>query len=304
METQLHLPETAYPPRVSQECKEFTDFVLSWLNFPDVSKEELTQWTQMFFPILYSSREDFKVTLEQVASWFNSEEFNVFKLLQRNFKENKDFRIVYQKRGLQGRGAPKRTIFLSNDCFQELCQLSRSSKGKLCRRFYIAIASAYREYFDRKRRSRISHETEEERDFKQKPLDSHTLPQGPGCYIIQIDYKGRITYKVGATENIRRRFAELSNNHIHGKLSLRKWEPCEEDPFFESCLHAALRKYEVENEMFEVDYAKIEGAFEVCRRKMKEVEIEVDSIPSSTSPDPFEIHAQLKIPKKSRRDRK
>src|SRR5438067_13501084 len=97
-----HKEKANFPYVVSQECEEFVNFVLSWLEIPNVSQGEIIKWILMFFPVLYSNRKNFNITLEQVASWFGSEEFNVFRLLERNFEEGKDFQIVYQKRGLQG----------------------------------------------------------------------------------------------------------------------------------------------------------------------------------------------------------
>ena len=78
------------------------------INTPGRSQKELIRWSVLFFPVLYGTRTDFKITLEQLASWFGTEEFNLFRMLQRNFKLGIDYQITYTKRGLQGAGAPKR----------------------------------------------------------------------------------------------------------------------------------------------------------------------------------------------------
>ena len=52
--------------------------------------------------------------------------------------------------------------------------------------------------------------------------------------------------------------------------------------------------------MFEVDYEKVERAFDICRTKMKEILQEIDMVPSAPTPDPFEIHQSLRVPKHKR----
>jgi anti-repressor protein len=83
------------------------------------------------------SNQEFAVYFEDAWQWLDySRKDNAKSTLIKNFEENVDY-IISLNVQEKSKGRPSEDIYLTKDCFKQLCMLSNTEKGKAVRLYYI-----------------------------------------------------------------------------------------------------------------------------------------------------------------------
>jgi len=101
------------------------------------------------FVNLYDSNienNDFIIDIERVSKWLNIIRGNIKKTLSETYHENIDYRITINK--LITAGRPRETIFLTSDCFKNICMLSKTINSKDVRTNFIQLEKHIYKYKD------------------------------------------------------------------------------------------------------------------------------------------------------------
>ena len=123
----------------------------------NIMKQEFNTFEQNLFLasfctyLQYDQYKDFVVQLDKIWEWLGYSRIDPCKrTLISNFKENYDF--IIEKSAPQFGGAVlnggqnKETIKLTVNCFKELCLLTRTSKAKEVRKYYIKLEEVFHKF--------------------------------------------------------------------------------------------------------------------------------------------------------------
>lgn len=103
-----------------------------------------------FFSIAKESYNDNDISIdfEKVTLWLNVKKGNLKRLLIANFQEKYDYKLNKIKVNNKVRSGSNYVdqIYITPDCFKELCMLSQTPKAKEVRRYYLSIEKLIRKY--------------------------------------------------------------------------------------------------------------------------------------------------------------
>ena len=250
---------------MNSSLAEFVDYVYEILDIP--LDNEYDRNVLETFILTVENGEKFPINLDDVIDWLEITPQKIRITLERSYKPEIDYtkKLVTNKNGRK-----KYEIFISNDCFKELCLRTKSAYGELIRKYFIVVEKMYREYMVS---GILNRRRADNYDYEEKGYKPSKFPLGNCVYILRIVKDSIITYKIGFTDNMNRRFAEHRRN-IPGKLEIILFEMFKHHIFLESCVHSFLEDYEIPTvstkgrnltEIFETDIDKIKAIIEKCR---------------------------------------
>lgn len=240
--------------------EEFIEFVIE--NYPTrLNRPETIEFVTDFIYSIHSNN-DFEISIRDVSKWLKVHEWALKDTIYRSYKKDIDYIIDQQ----QTNGRPQQDIYLTVDCFKEVCMKSNSKRGELVRKYFIMIENAYREYLFGAIRNRRRFDNE---DYGDKKYQNKKYPLGNCVYIIRIDYSGAMSYRIGLTKNLSRRLSEHRRT-FSGNVKLILYKYYEYNEFLESCIHRFLHKGRKRNdndnlvEIFESDVPIIIKLLSAC----------------------------------------
>lgn len=247
----------------SNAITEFIEYIYDLDDFPN--KHSLSDKLIGEFITIIANNEDFTIKLEDTAKWLNTKECALKQTLSKSYTINDDYIVI--KSEIIKKGRPKDHVFLTIDCFKRLCLRSKTKQSEIIRSYFILIEDMYREYMTNKIYNRQQLESGDVRQFKK----TKKLPVGHCVYVIKITQPNQqALYKIGRTNNINRRFKELSRE-IYGKLEIVIHEIFEEHIFLEICTQSFLKKFKKEelSEVYETDLDTIKLWLNDCKQYRK-----------------------------------
>lgn len=192
---------------------------------------------------------DFAIDFYRVVLWLKVRRENLKRLLISHFEEEYDYIIEVEKVKHRTGASIRENIFLTSNCFKELCMLSRTEKAKEVRKYFIAMENLVKRY----------HDTIKEQMYKKigillKNQKPKTKIEGGVVYILEAQNSDVTLYKIGKTVGLKNRL----NTYNSGNAN-------EVEPLFilkvkdvlavEACVKKAIRKYQYRKykEIFEID---------------------------------------------------
>ena len=102
----------------------------------------------------------FNINLDIVSKWLTVQKVHLKRLLINNFEKDYDYVIEFIRLiHSNGKGSTrKENIFLTSDCFKELCMLSQTRKAREVRKYFLSVEkllSRYHHYIETNLRSKI-----------------------------------------------------------------------------------------------------------------------------------------------------
>lgn len=224
------------------------------------------------FVAIAQSSDPFLISAHDLAGWLDLRVHHVTRLLK-CYVRGEDYVTVEEPP--QG-GRPRQAVLLSTNCFKRVLLRMRGRKAEQLRTYFILTEQMYRDGMEHNisRRVHLGDEeasvTAEKRDEAKRPRIL-TVPDGEeGVYVIEINDRGRVTYKVGWTAHLPGRFQELQGVHT-GRLRLAHWRPACAAVYEEMCVHDMLSRDEVDQEVFATELPLILKALDICEASRKQM---------------------------------
>ena len=89
------------------------------------------------------------INFDLVVKWLEVLKSNLTRLLINNFE--KDFDYTFEKKHIKRKTTGATTvsiIFITPNCFRELCMLSQTIKAKLVRKYFIEMENIVKKYYE------------------------------------------------------------------------------------------------------------------------------------------------------------
>ena len=103
-----------------------------------------------FFDIVNESYNDndLSIDFDKIVAWLDVIKANLKRLLVANFREKYDYILEKNivKNSIGNRYHTVEKIYVTPDCFKELCMLSQTAKAKEVRQYYLSIEKLIRKY--------------------------------------------------------------------------------------------------------------------------------------------------------------
>lgn len=222
-----------------------------------------------FFNIAKEYYDDSELSIDfnVVIKWLNVTKGNLKRLLIKHFTEKYDYIIdKIKEKNKNGNGAHYyENIWITPDCFKEICMLSLVSKGKLIRQYYLSIEKLIKKY----------HYYIEDQLYKKiNLLEKNQKPKinikGGIIYFFKALNQIKIDdledlYKIGETENVKNRFKNYNSglaNNIEPLFILE----VNNLKTVENCIKNLLREYQYRKykEIYQINVDALKLVFFNC----------------------------------------
>lgn len=223
-----------------------------------------------FFYISKETYDDneFSIDINIVIKWLDVRKDNLKRLLVNNFTQDLDYIIdTIKKININSRGASYvENIWLTPDCFKELCMLSQSFNAKEVRKYYLSIEKLLRQY---------NHYIQERMYKKINLLTTNQKPKldihGGLIYFfealnnIKIDELEEDILKLGKTGGVKNRFKTYNSQNANDIEPLFILEVDNIDAV-ESCIKNLLPEYQYRKnkEIYQISVEALKAVFVNC----------------------------------------
>ena len=216
-----------------------------------------------FFNISKESYRDnqFIINFDIVVKWLNVQKQHLKRLLVKHFEEKYDYILNNVKIKNKNRGSNyKHIIYLTPDCFKELCMISQTAKAKEVRKYYLSIEKLMKKY----------HQHIEDKLYKElgllKKNQKPKVDKKRGIvYILKALNTTTSVYKIGRTKNLNKRMNNYNADKANDIEPLFILEVDDIDKV-ESCIKLLVKdfKYRKYKEVYEIDFNILKSAFFRC----------------------------------------
>jgi phage anti-repressor protein len=205
---------------------------------------------------------DLVIDLDKVVKWLKTRKDKLKETLVSSYKKNVDYKIIKNiKKGKGSGGSNKELILITPDCFKRICQLTRSSKGDLVRDYFIQLEvmiNKYKDYIIDGLNRKIR-----KLENNQKP---YINKEKGVIYVFKVaDKENDSVYKVGRTENIKKRLATY-NTSVADNIDVLFVYECDNIKRVEKCIHNLMKEYQYRKykEVYEVNIDILKEAIDDC----------------------------------------
>ena len=177
------------------------------------------------------------IPVEDVMKYLGiSQEKKFIERLRENYKEQQDF-VIIRKTGVKSKGGVKEAYyFISFDCFEKICMVSNTDKGKEVRDYFLELRKHINYYRNK---------------FAEKIDD--LVKKGKGVYIMLVN-KNKSILKLGQSKNIRKRLQAYSTGRDkHPDIKFIFYT--EDHKKLESCvkIFAKVKRVRGKTELYKMD---------------------------------------------------
>jgi phage anti-repressor protein len=218
----------------------------------------------------YKKQDPFIIDFDSIVYWLDVRKDNLKKTLCANYMVNIDFIIEKtlllprQKRSKGGQN--KELILLTSDCFKMLCMRSKTKKAEQVRKYYIELEKM----IDKYKEVIIKNQLKEINILKQD-LRKEEYPIGGHCYIFkEVDELEKIYYRIGRSDNMKKRMANHNSSTIHKKVLVFKIKT-NNISHYEACLRSTLFnfRYKQNKDYYRTDVKVLKKAIKNCNCVIK-----------------------------------
>lgn len=226
--------------------KKYSDIPNEFItDFYSIAKEEYNQ----MMPII-----DF----DTVVKWLGVQKGHLKRLLEAKFEKKGDYEIIEKRYKVSSGKTIEKKIYLTPDCFKELCMLSQTAKAKDVRKYFLSMEKLVSRYYV------------EIHDKTYKKLGIVSANQKP-----KVDVKGGVIYviraqnatpvsvekellKLGKTSDIKKRMKTYNTGNANDIDPIFVFKVDNVDSV-EKCVKDFAQKYQYRNhkEVYEVNLSII-----------------------------------------------
>lgn len=178
----------------------------------------------------------FKIDLEIVAKWLNTNKRELFKTINRSYTKNIDYIVlpgaIPRQKGSGGHN--KKRILLTEDTFKMLAMRSKTKKADKIRYYYLTLEKLVDIYKDE-----IIKNQNKKIDQLEYNLKKKKFPVKGAIYIISLDDG----YKIGKTKDLNKRYKQYKTANKDDPIIKYIFYTNDIDKL-ENCLKNVLRDYE------------------------------------------------------------
>ena len=228
--------------------KKFSDVPNKFIeDFYSIAKEEYRE-------------NDFAIDFDQVVNWLNVTKGHLKRLLVDNFEEEYDFVIEKEKVKHRTGASIRENIFLTSNCFKELCMLSRTEKAKQVRKYFISMENLIKRY----------HEMIKERLYQKvglltKNQKPKTKVKGGVVYILEAQNSDVTLFKIGKTKDLKNRL-NTYNSGLANELEPVFIIEVRDIDGVEACIKRAVKEHQYRKykEIYEIDLDVLKQVMTMC----------------------------------------
>lgn len=203
---------------------------------------------------------DFAIDFDQVVNWLNVRKNHLKDLLVAHFEEKYDYIIDKEKVKHKTGASIRENIFLTSNCFKELCMLSRTEKAREVRKYFIAMENLVKRYHDM-----IREKLYQKVGLLIKNQKPKTKVKGGVVYILEAQNSDVTLFKIGKTKDLKNRL----NTYNSGNAN-------EVEPVFiiqvkdidgvEACIKRSVREHQYRKykEIYEIDIDVLKQVLTMC----------------------------------------
>ncbi len=202
------------------------------------------------------------INFELICDWLETRKDHLKKVLVKNFEEKYDYIInVHKVTHTNGNGTTIRhDIFVTPNCFKELCMLSQTAKAKEVRKYFIEMEKLIKTYYD----------TIKSEMYKQiEILETNQKPKlnikGGIIYVLEAQNSTTTLYKLGKTTDLKNRMKTYNTGNANDVEPLFILKVPDVDSI-ETCIKAACKTYRYRKykEVYEIDIDVLKEVITRC----------------------------------------
>jgi phage anti-repressor protein len=226
------------------------------------------------------NQDQFPISIEEMSHWLGVKYWNIRRLLdpasskKSFYVENIDWakKTIHEVKTHHR----KNDVFLSLDCFKNLCLRMNGEKANMIRTYFIIVERAYREWFGNTSYERRKCENSEDTKEKMENItdDYDQFPVSPLAYADKFTQRGIDYTKIGHTSSLPIRFSQLKYTYP-GTHQVENYQEYSHPQSIEECAHALAEPARVPCEGHpcprEVYFSKdidTKAMFESCKEGM------------------------------------
>ena len=199
-----------------------------------------------------TGEEEFPISILEMVSWIGIDYKNIKRLLDPNYsKKSKDYTegvdwISREVKSENKTSRRKSDIFLSLNCFEQLCLRLNGEKSKMLRNYFIIIEHAYSEWFSDASHERRKCESEEDTKYKEDHVENYydDYPKGSVAYADGFEQNDVKYLKFGSTETLGIRMPQLAVSYP-GKHHLDAYQKSDHPRAIEECSHKLAASFRI-----------------------------------------------------------
>ncbi len=240
-----------------------------------------------FFVIAKEEYDESSIVIDfnVVCEWLNIRKDNLKEIMIHHFEENYDYTIERKKKKqINSTGLTTyNKIYITPNCFKELCMISQSPKAKEVRKYFIEMEKLIKRYY-----VDIKDAMYDQIHFEFEPkliinrtdllwaykkigiLETNQKPktnlQGGVVYIIEAQNSDVTLYKIGKTSNLKKRLNTYNSGNANDVNPLFIL-PVDDIDGVERCIKNACKKFQYRKykEVYEIDLDVLKDVLEKCK---------------------------------------
>ncbi len=203
---------------------------------------------------------DFAIDFDQIVNWLRVRKDHLKRLLIDNFEEEYDYIIEKEKIKHKTGASIRENIFLTSNCFKELCMLSRTEKAREVRKYFIAMENLVKRYHDM-----IREKLYQKVGLLIKNQKPKTKVKGGVVYILEAQNSDVTLFKIGKTKDLKNRLNTYNSGNANEIEPLFIIQVKDIDGV-ESCIKKSVREHQYRKykEIYEIDIDVLKQVLTMC----------------------------------------
>ncbi len=205
---------------------------------------------------------DIIINFDIICEWLNVKKENLKRLLINKFDKNFDYtETKKQKKQINSTGLTTYyEIFISPNCFKELCMLSQTAKAKEVRKYFIEMEKLIKTYYDT-----IKSEMYKQIGILETNQKTKLDIKGGVIYVLEAQNSTTTLYKLGKTTDLKNRMKTYNTGNANDVEPLFILKVIDIDSV-ETCIKVACKtyKYRKYKEIYEIDIDVLKQIMTKC----------------------------------------
>jgi len=239
--------------------KKFSTIPHKFINgFYEITKEE------------YDNNEII-IDFDKVYKWLSTRKDDLKKILVKNFEEEFDYTITIKKKKQKNSTGltTYHEIYVTPNCFKELCMISQTQKARDVRKYFIEMEKLVKKYYDKIKKEmykeigllKYNHPSST-LCFAEKPKNEI---KGGVIYILRAFNTNVTLYKLGKTKDLKNRLKTYNSgnaNDVEPEFII----PVKDVDSAENCIKSVTKKFQYRHykEVYDIDLGVLKELIEKC----------------------------------------
>jgi phage anti-repressor protein len=201
------------------------------------------------------------IDFDLVVKWLDVTKGNLKRLLDDNFEKEFDYSIEKKHIKRKSTGATTvNVIYITPNCFRELCMLSQSTKAKLVRKYFIEMENIVKRYH-----ANIKLEMEKTIGLLEANQKPKVISNGGEIYILKALNTNTTLYKLGKTADLKHRLNTYNSGNANEIEPLFRLKVSNIQAV-EDCVKGLCKKYQYRKykEVYKIDFNILKKIMKKC----------------------------------------